>query len=387
MQTQTSPTPPGPADPAASNAGTPTPMPKAVLCPYCGHLSLNTARCEVCRGYFDPLSRQASQNSMGPWFIRDEALPFRPGCSYETLRTLIQRGKVTRDTVIRGPSTRQFWGCARNVPGVAHLLGECHSCHAAVDPADESCPRCAASFICETDRQYFGLAPVHLLPGHSSPELIAASALSAADVPLAAPAPRAVSQFPPPPAEPPPLTPAHDRLAAPRASRRRGLSQAAVVAIVLGSICTAMAGVIVYLAAGEQLGLVSPKPLPAPTTTQPATAPASPAPEPAAPASQETPEAAPAPDTESGGDAGGSPALDPNNEPGARAPDDSDPIADALARAASLARTDSPAALAEAESLLRSIRDRADADRAASIDNQLAFLNIRRMELALRARL
>ena len=384
MQTQTSPSPTGPADPSASSAA-PTPMPKAVLCPYCGHLSLNTVRCEVCRGYFDPLSRQASQNSMGPWFIRDEALPFRPGCSYETLRTLIQRGKVTRDTIIRGPSTRQFWGCARNVPGVAHLLGECHACHAAVDPADESCPRCGASFACETDRQYFGLAPVHLLPGHSSPELIAASALSASVPAPAAPVPRVASQFPPPLSDPPPLTPALDRLAAPRSARGRGPSQATIVAIVLGLICTVMAGVNVYLAAGEQLGLVPPKP----TSSDPATQPASvPVPEPTPAAPQEIPESGSVPDPDSEGDAGGDPTPAPNSDPGPDAPAEADPLAAMIVRAITLALSDSPEALAEAESLLQSLCDRTDADQVSEIvEHHLAFIHLRKAELALRARL
>src|SRR5881394_2638955 len=69
----------------------PIPNPTLTVCPYCGHNSFNNARCDQCKGLLDPLSRQASQNAMGPWFIRDEAAPFRPGCSYETLRALIAR--------------------------------------------------------------------------------------------------------------------------------------------------------------------------------------------------------------------------------------------------------------------------------------------------------
>lgn len=210
-------------DPA--HAG-PTPIPKAVLCPYCGHLSLNTSRCESCRGYFDPLSRQASQNSMGPWFVRDEANPFRPGCSFDTLCSLIRRGKVGPETVLRGPTTRQFWTFARNTPGVAHQLGECHNCHAPAAADDRVCRACGADFTHADDRQHLGLAPVHLLPGHTSPEIIAASALR---TPLAPASPSPVS-VPPAPlpvgagaAVLPPelLTPALDRVAGPSARRRR----------------------------------------------------------------------------------------------------------------------------------------------------------------------
>src|SRR5690348_425633 len=101
---------------------------KLVLCPYCGHAQPAADRCEECRGLFEPLSRRATQISMGPWFIRDKANPFRPGCSYEVLRKQIAAGKIKPTTVLRGPTTRQFWSVARNVPGVAHLLGYCHRC-------------------------------------------------------------------------------------------------------------------------------------------------------------------------------------------------------------------------------------------------------------------
>lgn len=112
---------------------------------------------------------------MGPWFIRDGTSPFRPGCSYETLRDLIKRGKVTRETILRGPTTRQFWNFAARTPSVAHLLGVCHNCHAEVSPEAYACGGCGAVFTPDTDRQHLGLAPVHLLPGEEAPEIIAAA--------------------------------------------------------------------------------------------------------------------------------------------------------------------------------------------------------------------
>lgn len=112
---------------------------------------------------------------MGPWFIRDEMSPFLPGCSLATLRMLIRRGKVTRETILRGPSTRQFWNFARNVPGIANLFGECHSCHAGVSPDDRECRSCGASFDVLDDRERLGLSDVRLLPGHAAPEQIAAT--------------------------------------------------------------------------------------------------------------------------------------------------------------------------------------------------------------------
>lgn len=148
------------------------------LCPYCGHISANPTRCDHCKGLFEPLSRQATQNHMGPWQLRDHKNPFQPGCSFATLRQLIARGKVTRNTIIRGPTTRQFWSFACNAPGVAVLLGECHSCHAKVKPDEYMCARCNAILSPPTDRQHLGLSPVKLLPGQASPAAVASSSMA-----------------------------------------------------------------------------------------------------------------------------------------------------------------------------------------------------------------
>lgn len=131
---------------------------RLVLCPYCGHTQVNAIRCEACRGLFEPLSRKATQISMGPWFVRDTTNPFRPGCSYETLKRLIEVGRVHARSIIRGPTTRQFWSVARNVPGVAHLVGFCHRCQGAVRPSDPRCPSCGEPFGGMTRRNELGLA-------------------------------------------------------------------------------------------------------------------------------------------------------------------------------------------------------------------------------------
>lgn len=146
------------------------------ICPYCGHAATQTAECERCRGLFEPLSRQASQNAMGPWYLRDESNPFRPGCSYGTLKMLAGRGRVGPETILRGPSTRQFWMPAKNVPGIAHLLGACHACKGVVASDEPRCPSCGVSFEVEEDRQYLGLAEVRPLPGQAGTQEIARAA-------------------------------------------------------------------------------------------------------------------------------------------------------------------------------------------------------------------
>lgn len=128
-----------------------------ILCPYCGHMQKSAERCEECNGLFEPLSRLATQIAMGPWFIRDKARPFRPGCSYEVIRKQAISGKLKPTSILRGPTTRQFWSLARHTPGVAHLMGFCHACDAHVSKTATECPKCSAKFEESVDRNLLGL--------------------------------------------------------------------------------------------------------------------------------------------------------------------------------------------------------------------------------------
>lgn len=184
---------PQPNHAAPGSAEPPTPKPRVTLCPYCGARTRSVSACEVCAGRFDPLSRQATQNAMGPWFVRDESQPFRPGCSYATMLRLIERGTLSADTPVRGPSTRQFWTPARWCPGIAHRLGVCHSCQTRVEPDDEACPTCGASFVVPPDRQHLGLGEIRALPGRAAesarPPRPAAAESAPADSPHEVPGP------------------------------------------------------------------------------------------------------------------------------------------------------------------------------------------------------
>ncbi len=137
---------------------------KVVICPYCGEAQSNSERCRACGGLFEPLSRQATHNAMGPWFLRDPGKPFHPGCSYETMVRMIDRGQLTRYSLVRGPTTKQFWTVARHAPGLAHLLGYCHNCDTSVDPGDHGCHVCGVPFGAYLSRNYLGLPEVRPLP-------------------------------------------------------------------------------------------------------------------------------------------------------------------------------------------------------------------------------
>lgn len=121
---------------------------------------------------------------MGPWFIRDDLHPYRPGCSYETIRELAARGRLQPGSILRGPGTNQFWCLAKRTPGIAHLLGLCHNCQAPARAEEILCSQCGASFHADSDRQHLGLLATRLLPGQAPAGIIAAAStpLSAGEV-------------------------------------------------------------------------------------------------------------------------------------------------------------------------------------------------------------
>lgn len=121
-------------------------VPMLALCPYCGDWQKNTDRCSTCGGVFDQLSQRATIIAMGPWFVRNKRFPYLPGCSYDVMRRQIEAGRIDASTILRGPTTRQFWSIARNVPGVSHLVGFCWSCGAAAKANDARCSSCQSPF-------------------------------------------------------------------------------------------------------------------------------------------------------------------------------------------------------------------------------------------------
>ena len=159
--TDTLPPPGSPPPSPGSSASTPAPRkPTIVLCPYCGHTQRTRGKsdhCDVCGGLFEPLSRKATQIAMGPWFLRDQRNPFRPGCSFDVIKRLLEQQKIGPTTVLRGPTTRQFWSIARNIPGLAHHLGYCHACRQKIEPDLPQCPLCEAEFKDPPHRNQLGL--------------------------------------------------------------------------------------------------------------------------------------------------------------------------------------------------------------------------------------
>jgi hypothetical protein len=168
------------AEPTPDHDGRPSPPASAaVLCPFCGTSQTaeeiqQSGACRACKNRLDPMSRIATHNAMGPWFVRDLSNPFAPGCSYQTLTQMCARGRVKLNSVIRGPTTHQFWKLAAHTPGVAVLLGQCHACAEHVEIDATTCPACHCElrpavaagpgrFVAIDDRQHLGLPPEHPL--------------------------------------------------------------------------------------------------------------------------------------------------------------------------------------------------------------------------------
>jgi hypothetical protein len=297
---------PKPPVPGAPVARPVAPTLTTPLCPYCGERvedGPDAARCASCKGLLDPLSRQATQNAMGPWTLRDDANPFNPGCSYDTVRTLVSRGRIRRDTILRGPTTRQFWMFAANTPGVAVLLGECHACHHAARTDEFLCTSCGAVLSPQTERQSLGLAPVRLLPGAASTPAIAASVLR--------PAPHAppITDAPAPtiPPTPAPLRRGIDRstlahpeptdTASPSAAlalrRRRDRVQALTIGLTIAVIAVGTLLVLLVVMAVHNADRA--EETPTPETTEPAATTAPPEPVQSTPAETSPPPAPPPP--------------------------------------------------------------------------------------------
>lgn len=130
---------------------------RILVCPVCGETQQETSECNSCKSSLDTDGLLHAEGSIGPWSIRNPDSPFLPGMTYDHLAELARRGEVELHTILRGPTTRQLWKVARRVPGIAHILGRCHSCGEHVEAQDRSCKACNTPFHTYRDRNNFGV--------------------------------------------------------------------------------------------------------------------------------------------------------------------------------------------------------------------------------------
>jgi hypothetical protein len=62
--------------------------------------------------------------------------------NFATLMVLVQKGRVSARSVLRGPTTGQFWRYAAKVKGVSREFGLCWSCGGEVAKNARACPAC-----------------------------------------------------------------------------------------------------------------------------------------------------------------------------------------------------------------------------------------------------
>jgi len=144
-----------------------------LVCPYCGDCQPPAQECRACGGCFDEWSLKATQNDMGCWFVRDSRRPHFVGFSLEALVGAIRAGEVGMNTIVRGPTTRQFWTVARRVPGIAHYFGRCYACQAPVTEERPGCVHCGARPPAVFDRNQLGLPSIDRVapPADAKPDL------------------------------------------------------------------------------------------------------------------------------------------------------------------------------------------------------------------------
>jgi hypothetical protein len=114
---------------AASASSLPTDLGKdGHICPFCGLAREITedfdpsTPCPRCTLADTPTTRNATKARIGPWHVRQVRNPWAPGMRFETLLALVKRGQVTRDSIVRGPTTHQLWKRASEVKGLRARL-------------------------------------------------------------------------------------------------------------------------------------------------------------------------------------------------------------------------------------------------------------------------
>jgi hypothetical protein len=116
------------------------------VCPFCGTIGDKPDRpCARCLLEDTPQARQSTRWRLGPWYVLQSRNPSAPGMKYTTLLALVRKGQITAKTIIRGPTTQQFWKFAGQVKGVSREFGVCWACGTVLHPTASSCSRCNKS--------------------------------------------------------------------------------------------------------------------------------------------------------------------------------------------------------------------------------------------------
>lgn len=113
------------------------------VCPFCGaQRETDIGSCPNCSLEDSPTTRSATRSKLGPWYVLQSRNPSAPGMNFATLMVLVQKGRVTARSVLRGPTTGQFWRHAARVKGVSREFGLCWNCGGDVAKNARACGAC-----------------------------------------------------------------------------------------------------------------------------------------------------------------------------------------------------------------------------------------------------
>lgn len=114
-----------------------------VPCVYCGRrLRRDSQRCPHCKTSYSLAVRRASREIEGDWFYLEPRNPSNRGVDFGTMLKLIEKGRLRRDSVVRGPTTHQDWMYAAETPRLSKHLGVCPHCFAPASGNQEFCATC-----------------------------------------------------------------------------------------------------------------------------------------------------------------------------------------------------------------------------------------------------
>ena len=112
-------------------------------CVFCGRLlPRDSSRCPHCKTSYSPAVRRASREIEGPWFYLEPRNPSNRGVDFRTMLKLIEKGRLRRDSIVRGPPTKQDWVYAAEAPLLSKHLGVCPHCFAGARPDQDYCDTC-----------------------------------------------------------------------------------------------------------------------------------------------------------------------------------------------------------------------------------------------------
>src|SRR4051812_36397580 len=136
-----------PPSTAASSPLPPQQLRRAIsgrhVCPFCGaQRETDIGSCPNCSLEDSPTTRAATRSKLGPWYVLQSRNPSAPGMNFATLMVLVQKGRVTARSVVRGPTTGQFWRHAARVKGVSREFGLCWNCGGDVLKNARACGAC-----------------------------------------------------------------------------------------------------------------------------------------------------------------------------------------------------------------------------------------------------